>query len=103
MHPLHTCRNAFKTHKECVYAVCSLCNTDMKRRSPAKRGGERDDDKECCDHGNLVIYADVRFVNEEYLQKCLSIGEHVPVKCSVCNRWITTNKKLIKQARETMG
>ena len=102
MNPLHICRNAFKTHKECVYAVCSLCNTDMKRRSPAKRG-ERDDDKECCDHGNLVIYADVRFVNEEYLQKCLSIGEHVPVKCSLCSRWITTNKKLIKQARETMG
>lgn len=96
MTPLHICRNAFKIDNKCVYAVCSICHFSMKRKPPATRGGERDNDKSLCDHNNLELLTDEGYVQGEYLQRCLDSGKHVPVRCSVCKHYFTTNKKLVK-------
>ena len=46
LNPLHACRNAFRTTKDCVYAVCWMCHVEMDKRQERTRERVRDTDRE---------------------------------------------------------
>ena len=100
--PLHTCRNAFKNDKECAYAVCWMCHAEMDgRRERQERNRERvrdtDREKEMCDHHNLEMVYDEKYLDDKYRQNCLYNGLKVPMQCSLCYCYITNNSKKVKK------
>ena len=68
LNPLHICKNALRTDKDCVHVVCWVCNAIMDKRQERTRKRLRDTDreKEMCDHLNLEVYTDDRYLSDTY-------------------------------------
>ena len=99
LNPLHICKNALRTDKDCVYAVCWVCNAEMSTKQERSRERVRDTDreKEMCDHLNLELLTDERYLSDTYRNGCIGYGHKVPVQCSICSCYITNNTKNMKK------
>ena len=71
---------------------------DVKRQERIReRGRDADRDKEMCDHHNLEVMSDERYLNEKYLNSCIDVDLKVPVQCSLCYCYITNVSKKVKK------
>ena len=62
-----------------MYAVCWMCHTEMDKITERNidRVRDTDRDKDMCDHKNLVVITDEKYLTEKYLYGCLDSGYKV--------------------------
>ena len=58
---------------------------------------DTDREKEMCDHLNLDVITDERYLNDTYRNGCITNGFKVPEQCSICYCYITNNTKKVKK------
>ena len=54
-----------------------------------------------CDHNNLLVVTDEKYLIKKYLYGCLESGYKVPVQCSLCCCYITNNSKKVKKVNKS--